>query len=568
MATSTSIQTSLTDVPEVLRPYITGPQGALPAAQTFLGQGYDKIYGDPLKAAGLAGSGRIAGIAPMQQQIGSELSRMGTPSQYAMGTQATQAGLGALNQATNAFGNIGQIGAPNLSQFQMQAPQSVGAPNINYYQASAPGNISAQNLQTFQTASPRDIAAQNLQNFQVQGARDVNAPQGLQTYQMSGPQQYGGESVGQYMSPYVQQVMDVQKQEALRDFGKGLTAQNLGAARQGTYGGARNILANTEAQRNLQTQLGGIQATGLQSAFQNAQQQFNTSQAQQQAANAQNLQAALGVQQLGTGQNLQAQLANQQAQQAAQQANLQSALGVQQLGSTQGLQAQQSNQAAQQAAQMANLQAALGVQQFGAGQSLQAQQANQAAQQGTSLANLQAMLGTQQLGAGQNLQSQLANQAAQQATGQTNLQALLGVQQLGAGQSLEAQRANQAAQLQAAQGYGQLGQTYGSLGQTYGALGTAQQASDIDRIKTQGAYGDLQRGLQQQQLDTQYQDLMTRLNYPLTQAETMANLARGVPLTQTASSGSQTTPPPSFASQLAGLGLSGLGLYNMFGNRQ
>jgi hypothetical protein len=468
MPTNTSISTQLTDVPEVLRPYITGAGGILPTAQTLLTKGYNETYGDPLKAAGLAGSGRIAGLSPMQQQIGGELGSMRTPGQFGMGAAAAQAGLGSLGQATNAFSNIGQIGAPNLSQFQMQGPQGVNAPNINYYQASTPSNVSAQNLNTFQ---------------------------------MAGPQQFTGENVSQYMSPYAQQVMDVQKQEALRDFGKGLTSQNLGAARQGTYGGARNILANTEAQRNLQTQLGGIQAAGMQNAFQNAQQQFNASQAQQQAA------------------------------------------------------------------QQANLQAAIGTQQFGAGQNLQAQQLNQAAQQGTSLANLQAMLGTQQLGAGQNLQSQLANQAAQQATGQTNLQALLGVQQLGAGQSLEAQRANQAAQLQAAQGFGQLGQTYGNLGQTYGALGTAQQASDIDRIKTQGAYGDLQRATQQQQLDSQYQDLMTKLNYPITNLETMNNLVRGVPLTKTGEMGSQTTPPPSFASQLAGMGLSGLGLYNMFGGK-
>ena len=419
MPTNTSISTQLTDVPEVLRPYITGAGGILPTAQTLLTKGYNETYGDPLKAAGLAGSGRIAGLSPMQQQIGSELGSMRTPGQFGMGAAAAQAGLGSLGQATNAFSNIGQIGAPNLSQFQMQGPQGVNAQNLN-------------------------------------------------TFQMGGPQQFTGENVGQYMSPYAQQVMDVQKQEALRDFGKGLTSQNLGAARQGTYGGARNILANTEAQRNLQTQLGGIQAAGMQNAFQNAQQQFNTSQAQQQAA---------------------------------QQANLQAALGV------------------------------------------------------------------QQLGAGQNLQSQLANQAAQQATGQTNLQALLGVQQLGAGQSLEAQRANQAAQLQAAQGFGQLGQTYGNLGQTYGALGTAQQASDIDRIKTQGAYGDLQRATQQQQLDSQYQDLMTKLNYPISNLETMNNLVRGVPLTKTGEMGSQTTPPPSFASQLAGMGLSGLGLYNMFGGK-
>ena len=466
MSTSTSISTALTDVPAVLKPYITDAGGILPAAQRLLTQDYATTYGNALNQAGLAGSGRVAGMSPMQQQVGTQLQSMGAPGQYAQGTQATQAGLGSLGQAANAFGNIGQVGAPSLSQFQMQGPQNVNAPNINYYQASAPGNVSAQNLNTFQ---------------------------------MAGPQQFTGENVSQYMSPYAQQVMDVQKQEALRDFGKGLTAQNLGAARQGTYGGARNILANTEAQRNLQTQLGGIQASGLQNAFQNAQQQFNASQAQQQAA------------------------------------------------------------------QQANLQAAIGTQQFGAGQNLQAQQLNQAAQQGTSLANLQAMLGTKQLGAGQNLQSQLANQAAQQATGQTNLQALLGVQQLGAGQSLEAQRANQAAQLQSAQGLGQLGAAYGGLGQAFGALGTAQQASDIDRLKTQGAFGDLQRATQQQQLDAQYQDLMTRMNYPLTNLETMNNLVRGVPLSQTAASQRTTTPPPSFASQLAGTGLTGLSLYNMFG---
>jgi len=203
------------------------------------------------------------------------------------------------------------------------------------------------------------------------------------------------EQTQAYMSPYAQNVIDVNKAEAIRDAQKGLLSGNLAAARQGTYGGARQLLSQTEQERNLQTKLGNIQATGLQNAFDAAQK----------------------------------------------------------------------------------------------------------------------------------------------------------------------------AQLAQAAGYGQLGQTYGQLGQTYGALGTAQQASDIDRIKTQGAYGDLQRGIQQQQLDAQYQDLMSRLNYPLTSIETMSNLARGVPLTQTATSGAQTTPPPSFASQLAGMGLTGLSLYNMFGNR-
>jgi hypothetical protein len=73
--------------------------------------------------------------------------------------------------------------------------------------------------------------------------------------------------VQNYMSPYIQNVMDVNKAEALRDAQKQLVGANLASSRQGTYGGARNALMQSEAQRNLETKLGGIQATGMQSAY-------------------------------------------------------------------------------------------------------------------------------------------------------------------------------------------------------------------------------------------------------------------------------------------------------------
>jgi len=189
-----------------------------------------------------------------------------------------------------------------------------------------------------------------------------------------------------FMSPYIQNVMDVNKQEALRDAQRQLVGANLASSRQGTYGGARNALMQSEADRNLQTQLAKIQATGMQSAFEDAR------------------------------------------------------------------------------------------------------------------------------------KSQLAQAAG-----------------------------------------------YGQLGSTMGALGTAQEAGQMDITKAQGAYGDLQRNIQQNQLDAQYADLMARQNQPLTNIETMSNLARGIPLTQTGGTQTTTTPPPSFASQLAGMGLTGLSLYNMFG---
>jgi hypothetical protein len=82
-----------------------------------------------------------------------------------------------------------------------------------------------------------------------------------------------------YMSPYMQNVVNVQKDEALRDAQIRNLGANLGSARQGTYGGARQALAEQERNRNLQTQLGQIQAGGSQRAFEAAQQaqQFGTS---------------------------------------------------------------------------------------------------------------------------------------------------------------------------------------------------------------------------------------------------------------------------------------------------
>lgn len=91
-----------------------------------------------------------------------------------------------------------------------------------------------------------------------------------------------------FMSPYMQNVVDVQKQEAIRDAQKGQLSQNLAAARQGTYGGARQLLAGTERERNLGAQLGQIQATGSQKAFEAAQQ-------------AQQFGSQLGLQGLQTG---------------------------------------------------------------------------------------------------------------------------------------------------------------------------------------------------------------------------------------------------------------------------
>jgi hypothetical protein len=206
--------------------------------------------------------------------------------------------------------------------------------------------------------------------------------------------------VEQYMSPYFQNVVDAQQRQAIDAARQSQLGGNLAAARQGTYGGARQAILQSQRESGLRTQLGDIQAQGLQRAYEQAQQQFERDRS----------------------------------------------------------------------------------------------------------AGLQA--------------------------GQTRLAAAQGL---------------------------------GGLAQTFGGLGTQQLAGEIDVLKTQGAFGDLQRSVAQQQIDAQRQALQDQAQYGQTQVGQLSNLLRGVPLSDTTQQ--NTTPPPSFASQLTGLGLTGLSLYNLLGNK-
>jgi hypothetical protein len=80
-------------------------------------------------------------------------------------------------------------------------------------------------------------------------------------------------AVQQYMSPFMQNVVDTQKLSALRDFQVAQPVRQAQATRAGAFGGSRQAIENAEAQRNLMSQLQSIQATGTQKAFEDAQRQ-------------------------------------------------------------------------------------------------------------------------------------------------------------------------------------------------------------------------------------------------------------------------------------------------------
>jgi len=123
-----------------------------------------------------------------------------------------------------------------------------------------------------------------------------------------------------FMSPYQQAVTDIGKREAVREAQIAQQQANLGAARQGTYGGARQAIARAERERGLLDRLAQIQATGGQKAFEEATkaQQFGTTTGLQGLQQAGQAGATLG--QLG-GQRQQSNITRLQAQEtvAAQQ---------------------------------------------------------------------------------------------------------------------------------------------------------------------------------------------------------------------------------------------------------
>ena len=133
-----------------------------------------------------------------------------------------------------------------------------------------------------------------------------------------------------------------------------------------------------------------------------------------------------------------------------------------------------------------------------------------------------------------------------------------------------AQLGQQAQQYQAGLGkdIGLAGLTAGLQGsQALGALGATEQATDIERLKAQAASAGESQAMQQERLNQQYQQFMDKQNYQKAQMDYLSNILRGNAgaLGQTQV---QYAPAPSIASQLGGLGLAGLGLYNVLGGKK
>ena len=99
-----------------------------------------------------------------------------------------------------------------------------------------------------------------------------------------------------------------------------------------------------------------------------------------------------------------------------------------------------------------------------------------------------------------------------------------------------------------------------------GALAATEQVSNLERLKAQAASSGEKQALQQEIDNLQYQTFQEQKNYERSQLDYLSQILRG----NAAALGTtqvQYAPAPSLASQLGGVGLAGLGLYNILGKK-
>ena len=172
--------------------------------------------------------------------------------------------------------------------------------------------------QAFQSAANLQTPGQFQFGSDLAGGAGLSALNAGNMYSMQATNPWATQA---YMSPYMQNVVDAQQQQAQRQ--SDIARQGIGAqfAQSGAFGGGRYGVQQAQAAADLARQKQNIQATGLQNAFANAQQaqQFGANlglQGASAAMGAAGQLGQLGAQQLGAQQGI---IGLQQQQGAIQQ---------------------------------------------------------------------------------------------------------------------------------------------------------------------------------------------------------------------------------------------------------
>jgi hypothetical protein len=230
-----------------------------------------------------------------------------------------------------------------LGQAQLQTDTELNP--YMQYMGERQAQFTPLQQQSFENAALMQTAPQLGDATAMAGMAGLGALNTQYTFNPYQTQQFTGNNVQAYMSPYMQNVVDIQQREAQRQADIAGTTQQANATKAGAFGGSRDAIMRSEAARNLALQKGDIQAKGLQDAYAQAMGQFNQSQAQNlagQQLNAQQQQfgAGLGLQGMQTamtGAKSLADIGQTQYGQNMGLLNLQNQFGTQQQGQVQNI---------------------------------------------------------------------------------------------------------------------------------------------------------------------------------------------------------------------------------------
>ena len=229
---------------------------------------------------------------------------------------------------------------------QAQALTDTGANPYQVYQGERQAAFTPMQMQSYENAAMMQTAPQLQDATALAGTAGLGALNTGYTYNPLEAKSFNAPGVAQsYMNPYQQGVTDIAQRKAREQAGIADTQRNAQAVQGGAFGGSRQAIGNAAAASGLATQLGDIQAQGLNTAYGQGMQQFNQEQQARQGAAQLNAQQG----QFGAGLGLQG------LQTAMTGANTLGNLGQTQYGQNMGINQLQNQYGTQQQGQYQNM---------------------------------------------------------------------------------------------------------------------------------------------------------------------------------------------------------------------
>jgi len=212
-----------------------------------------------------------------------------------------------ISQITQSQTTIPDYARPYVEDLlgQAQAVTDINANPYMQYMGDRVAQFSPLQQQAYENAGLMQTAPQLQDATAMAGMAGLGA---LNTQYTFKPSSFTSKDFDAISNPYMQSVVERQQADAQRQADIARQAQGAQAARAGAFGGSGDYLMRAQAAGNLARQKGDIQAQGLNNAYNQAMQQYNTQ--YQQNAQQQQFGAGLGLQGLQTANTAAGNLAN------------------------------------------------------------------------------------------------------------------------------------------------------------------------------------------------------------------------------------------------------------------